>query len=476
LPCPRGLPWLGNALQIDAGQFHLTLENWARDLGSMYRFRVGRREALVIADAAVIGSLLRDRPDAIRRPTHTSRILNELGTVGVFVAEGEEWRKQRKLVMRALTPEMVKNFFPTLAAMTERLRLRWQTAISDGRPVDLLRDLKAYTLDVTIALAMGQDINTLEHDANPLQRDVETVFNRIARRLTKPVAYWRYFKLPADRAAEASAARIGEAVAGFISQTRARLAANPDLRSKPTNLLEALVAARDEPDSGFTDTNVIGNAITMVFAGEDTTSNTIAWLLDFVAREPRVVALLAAEADAVLAGNAESAWDTVLRRFAALEEFPYLDATMNEAMRLKPVAPFMGLETNRAMMIGDVSVEKGQVMMALLRQAGRLEAEFPDLDAFRPERWLEAGKLSKKDDPARKLFPFGGGQRFCPGRYLAMAEIKMVVSMVARNFQLEYDAGAPPVKELFTFTMTPSALPVRLTPRAVVEQAAAQTA
>lgn len=468
LPSPPGLPLLGNAFQLNPVQFHRTLEQWARQLGAMYRFRIGPAQVMVIADATIIGDLLRERPEGLRRPSRDARILGEFGTTGVFSAEGEEWRRQRKLVMRALTPEMVRNFFPTLAAMTGRLRRRWQSAIDSGRTVDLLRDLKAYTLDVTIALAMGQDINTLERDDNPLQRDVETLFHRIGRRITTPIPYWRYFKLPADRAAEASAARVNAAVAGFIEETRSKLAANPPLKQKPTNLLEALVAARDEPESGFTDSNVAGNAVTMVFAGEDTTSNTIAWLLNFVARDPRVTGRLAAEADAAIAGDADGGG--VLQRFAALDEFPYLDAAMSEAMRLKPVAPIIGLEANHAMTVGDVTVEQGQLMIMLTREAGRSPAEFPELDAFRPERWLAASALPKRDDPARKLFPFGGGQRFCPGRYLAMAEIKMVVSMVAHNFELVSEPGAAPVREQFTFTMTPSALPVRLAPRPAISR------
>ena len=465
LPCPPGIPLVGNALQINSTQFHLTLERWARAQGPIYRFRVGHRNIMVISDLELIGNLLRDRPDAIRRPSRDSRLIGELGSTGVFIAEGADWRKQRKLVMRALTPEMVRNFFPTLAAMTERLRLHWQAAIREGRRVDLLRDLRAYTLDVTMALAMGQDSNTLEHDDNPLQRDAEFVFNRIGRRLLMPFAYWRYFKLKADRHAEASAARIRDAVGGFIAQARARLAANPELREKPANLMDALVCARDEPESGFTDEMVVGNAITMVFAGEDTTSNTIAWLLDFVSRDAEVARRLAAEADAVLHADAEAGSGRVLRRFAALDKFSYLDAATNEAMRLKPVAPIMGMEPNHDMVVGDIIVEKGQLMIALLREAARLPAEFPEINAFRPERWLSASALPKKDHPTRKLFPFGGGQRLCPGRFLALAEIKMVVSMIMRNFAVAPERGAPPVQELFTFTMNPSALPLTLTLR-----------
>ena len=136
LPGPRGLPMIGNVLQIDSMRFHQTLEGWAREFGPMYRFRGGPRELVVVSDPAIIGTLLRDRPDAMRRTSRSARAFEELGTTGVFNAEGEDWRRQRKLVMRALTPEVIRNFFPTLVGLTERLLARswrprqasWRTA------------------------------------------------------------------------------------------------------------------------------------------------------------------------------------------------------------------------------------------------------------------------------------------------------------------------------------------------------------
>ena len=456
LPGPKAVPIFGNMLQIESLRFHQFLENWAREFGTMYKLKMGHKFIMVISDHVLIANLLRDRPDALRRTTRTSRLLSEMGTTGVFTDEGDEWRKQRKLVMRGLTPEVIRRFFPTMINMTERLRLRWKDAVKSGKPVDVLRDLKAYALDITIGLAMGQDINALENDDNLLQRDIEGIFYRIARRLTSPIAYWRYFKLPVDRAADASVERISQAVRGFIAQTRKNLEVHPERRSKPSNMLEALLVARDEPDSGFIDEHVIGNAVTMVFAGEDTTSNTIAWLLHFLARDPQAANLIAEESDKILASH------LVLQEFAGLEQFPYLDAATNEAMRIKPVAPLMGLETNKEMLIGDVLVPPGTPMLACLRHSGQLAGEFVEPETFRPARWLGADQALANDSPTRKLFPFGGGPRFCPGRFLAMAEVRMVTTMIARNFTLSYDQNALPVEELFTFTMTPSALPIKL--------------
>lgn len=468
LPGPKGAPLLGNAAQLDPSRFHRTLENWAREFGPIYRFSIMRRLSLAVSEHDLVAEMLRDRPELLRRSSYGSDIVAETAMPGLFTAEGEEWRRQRKLVMHTLTPEVVHRFFPRLAAMTERLRRRWQLALAAGLQVDVLRDLKAYTLDVTIALSMGQDINALEHEDNPMQRDIEFLFNRIARRLVSPFAYWRKVKLPVDREAVDALARIQHAIAGFIAETRTRIAAQPELRLRPSNMLEAMVCARDEPDSGFDDRAVIGNAIIMVFAGEDTTSNSIAWLLNFLLFDRQAATAAAAEADRVLGGAA------VLHDYSLLEQLPYIDAATREAMRLKPVAPVLVMEPNVDLALGDLLVPAGTEVFLLTRRSAERSCALEQAQAFRPQRWLDVGAAPVHEtthaggpgaDPARKLFPFGGGPRFCPGRYLAMTEIRMVMSMLMRNFSIEPIAGAPEVEERFTFTMTPSALPLRLRSR-----------
>ena len=280
LPGPRALPLLGNLHQIKRGQFHLTMEKWSQEFGPYYQMRVGRKTWLVLSDPAAYASILRDRPDGFSRLSSTVRGSEEIRVRGVFIAQGEEWRKQRKLVMRALTADVVQRFFPQMQSMVERLRRRWEGQVKAGQPVNLLRDLKSFTLDITIALAFGQDINTLENPSNPLQHDIDTVFRRMAQRLTSPIKYWKYLRLPADHATDAACDRIAVAIDGFIAQTRQLLQDEPERKLKPSNLLEALVLARDEAGSEFTDEHVSGNAMTMVFAGEDTTSNSIAWMID----------------------------------------------------------------------------------------------------------------------------------------------------------------------------------------------------
>src|SRR5471030_3231221 len=124
LPGPKGRPIMGSARDINSTRFHQVLENWGREFGALYKFSVLRRTLVVTSDRDVIATLLRDRPDVMRRSSRTSRMLEEAGTKGLFTAEGEQWRRERKLAMRALTPEVIHNFFPKLRALTERLRRR----------------------------------------------------------------------------------------------------------------------------------------------------------------------------------------------------------------------------------------------------------------------------------------------------------------------------------------------------------------
>ena len=106
LPCPSGLPLLGNMLQIKPDSMHRILEDWARELGPIYRVRIGRRRSfLVVSDHEVFRTALRDRPDGYRRPPLSGDLVREMGfDVGVFSANGDKWRRQRRMVMAGFDP------------------------------------------------------------------------------------------------------------------------------------------------------------------------------------------------------------------------------------------------------------------------------------------------------------------------------------------------------------------------------------
>ncbi len=457
LPGPRPWPLVGNLPQIDRESFHRSVEEGVARWGPMFRLRMGRVKVMVITERAQMLAILRDRPQNWRRGARLSEMLSALGPRGVFAAEGDDWRRQRKLVTRGLNPEVIRKFHPTLAGQCARLVERWRRLAAGGRSPDLLRDLKAMTLDVTVALAMGHDVDTVEHPDDPLPMDIHLLFQRIGRRLRTPIPYWHWFALATDRAADAAFARVLAAVTGFVARARERLDADPALRARPANLMQAFVAARDEPDSEVTDAEVIGNALTMVFAGEDTTSSTLAWAVNLLAGHPEVAARLREEVDAVL-GAARVPEDP-----AWLDRLVYTEAVVHETLRLKPAAPLVAAQSGEERVVGDVRVPPGVLVMMATRSLGMRSEEFDRPSEFRPERWL--GQLDVASDAQRKILPFGAGPRLCPGRYLALVEAKTVLAAIVRNFRLEPQPGAAPVRELYTFTMNPSHVPVRLVPR-----------
>jgi cytochrome P450 len=436
---------------------HLQLEDWARRYGTPYRLRLIGRNMLVVADATMITEALRARPWTFRRARPVQSVFREMGIAGVFSAEGATWERQRRLVMRAFDPAHLKRYFPSLVTVTARLRRRWEKAAATGAVLDIQAELMRYTVDVTAGLAFGADINTIDGGEDVIQRHLENIFPMVNRRTTAPFPYWRHVRLPADRALERDLAAARHAVEGFIAQARTRLAADAGLRERPGNLIEALLAARDAPGSEFSDADVSGNVFTALLAGEDTTANTLAWLCYYLGEEPAAQDALHAEAASTLGAAPQ------VDAFEQLNALPYTEAATREAMRLRPVAPVLSFEALEDTQLGGYALGAGDIVGALMRLPGMDPMLLDAPETFRPERWLAADD-ARLTAAKKALMPFGGGPRFCPGRYLALAEIKMVTSMLARNFRIVREPGA--VGERYQLSMMPTNLRVRLQSRA----------
>lgn len=470
LPGPKGLPLLGNLLQLDLKQLHRTLERWCDEFGTLCVFKLGRRPVVVVADPEQMQPILKGRPKLYRRLDTIESVFREMGIEGVFSVEGAAWQRQRRMTVHALDASHLREFLPTLTKVTERLRNRWNRAADAGATVDLQQDLMRYTVDVTTNLAFGYDMNTLESDGDVIQHHLERILPMINRRINAPIAWWRHFKLPDDRALDRSMAAIRETISGFVRQARARLEADPRLAAQPTNLLEAMLAARDEEGAAFTDEEVYGNVITMLLAGEDTTANTLAWMMHFITEHPDAQSRMLAETEHVVGASG------TLHRLEDVAKLAWIDAVANEAMRLKPVAPIIFLEALADVEIGDVALPKGTALFLLTMHAGLQDKHFADADEFRPQRWIDAAAAPSSAHDPKAFLPFGAGPRFCPGRQLAMVEIKTVMAMFCASFEITKTQPAEPVRELFSFTMMPENLFVKLRRRAVPQRAAPASA
>ncbi|WP_158753535.1 cytochrome P450 [Dyella sp. S184] len=460
LPCPKGRWFFGNSLELRGRQSHLTVAKWIREFGPFFRFDTMGTQLVVIADRDTADSILRDRPAGFRRSKGTKVVMNELSIGGVLTAEGDDWRRQRKLVMGGLSFEVVRNFFPTMVFMTERLMQRWKAALAEGRAIELHRDMKSLALDIIMGVATGHDLNTVGDDEKLLVDNIDSMMKRLEQRLVAIFPHWRHFKLPVDREVDRSIANVKQTLMAIIENTRERMREQPDLHQKPGNMLEAMIASSDNPESGFTEHELISNAILNVIGGEDTTANTLAWMINLLAENSAAAAALTSEVDMVL-GDAAVAAD-----WEQMKQLPYLEAAHSETQRLRAVAPLIGVVSNEDCVVAGIFIPKDTPIIVSTTGEGMDETYFPQHEQFKLERWIFEQKPHKEDDPARKLFPFGGGPRMCPGRFLALTQIKLVISMIMHNFELELEADAPPVEQVMNFFIGPSAVPVRLKLRA----------
>jgi len=459
LPGPRGLPWLGNLLQIERERLHQQAEAWAEEYGEAYRLAIGDQQFVVLSNPEVVAAVLRDRPDGFARSTRLGEIARDFGFDGLFTANGEAWRRQRPMVMAGLDPTHIKTFFPTMVRVTERLRGRWVRAATSGRAIDLQADLMRYTVDVTAGLVFGTDINTVESGQEVIQQHLDEILPALFRRLMSPFPYWRWVTLPQERDLASHLGALDTAVRGFIDAARRRLAEQPGLRERPSNLLEAMLAEREREGSALSDADVSGNALTMLLAGEDTTANTLAWLIWLLNENLPAMLRARAEVQTVLGGEGHPTQHEQLARC------DYLEACIHETMRLKPVAPIIILQAVRDRELAGVALPAGTLVMCLMRQGAMAEANFPDAKAFLPERWLAGAGPAQAGSGARRVaMPFGAGPRICPGRYLAMAEMKMVTAMLLASFRIDaVDApGGKVAEERLSFTMSPVGLRMRL--------------
>ncbi len=466
LPGPRALPLVGSLFQIERRRLHQNVEAWGRQFGPFFRLKLGKRTLLVVSDHEALNAALKDRPDGFRRTRLLEVIGLEMGLQpGVFGANGDAWRRQRRMVMAGFDPTHVKAYFPSLQKVAQRLRGRWQRAARAGTALELQPELMRFTVDAIAGLAFGADINTLESDEEVIQQHLDKIFPALYKRLFSLVPIWRFIRLPADRQLERSVAAVNAAIAGFITQARARLAADPARRERPPNLLEAMIVAADAGDSGpggsVSDREVAGNVMTMLLAGEDTTANTLAWMIYLLHRHPEALQRAQQEVRA-LAGDSAA---FTPEQMGALD---FVEACAHETMRLKPVAPFQVIEALRETVVGSVRVPAGTGVWCLMRGDSVSEQHFPNPTAFEPQRWLADGSPGQAASSSKRVsMPFGAGPRVCPGRYLAMLEIKMAMATLLAHFDIvgvTTPDGGEAVEQM-AFTMMPVGLRMTLRER-----------
>jgi cytochrome P450 len=234
------------------------------------------------------------------------------------------------------------------------------------------------------------------------------------RLLRGPGSPWR--KMASSRAI------LDEIVFGEITRRHA----NPDPERR--DILSLLVGARGEGGEAFTDREIRDQVMTLMFAGHDTSTSTLTFMLHELARHPEVTKRLREEQDRVLGGAAPTAMQ--LER-----EMPYLDMVLDEVLRLYPPAWIGPRRATAEFEFGGYTVPKGAYVNYCSWASHRIPEFFPEPEAFIPERFTRERKAAL---PRGAYVPFGGGSRICIGKRFGQTEVKLVATKLLQ--QLDIDA------------------------------------
>ena len=294
-----------------------------------------------------------------------------------------------------------------VAALAEAELDRWQP----GRALRTQPRMQELTLDVILRVVLGApdpELRAAIRDALDMTTSLpRLVALSLAPRGSPP---WRPF--------ERAVARVDAHLRAAI---RARKnAAAPPGSVQPPAVIDELIAA------GASEDELRDQVVTLLAAGHETTAGSLAWALERLARHPRVVARLREGEDA------------------------YLEATVKEVLRLRPVLSITPRKVIEPFEAGKWTLPPGVHVTPCIYLAHRRPELWPEPTAFRPERFLEGAPAPYS------WLPFGGGVRRCAGAAFATMELHEVLRAVVRRFDLRPDRPAGERMRRRGVTLTPS--------------------
>ncbi|MBJ7348674.1 MAG: cytochrome P450, partial [Thermoleophilaceae bacterium] len=349
--------------------------------------------------------------DLVPSLTAESPLKPIVGPNSVLTANGPQHLRQRRLLLPAFHGDAIDNYVRMITEVTEREIETWPL----NKPFQLAPRMQAITLEVIMAGILGVD-------GRPQKGTPEYGLSRAIRGLSKAST------LPIAQLAElmnfGNDEPVGltkRAVAILDRYTYAIIAQRrtADDLDERNDILSMIMRARTEEDEPMTDHELRDELLTLILAGFETTANTLAWTWERLVRNP-------------------VAYDQLRHAVRTdTEADEWVEMTIQEAMRSRPVIPIIGRRVQQPWQLGEYAVPaQTPIVMSILLVHHR-EDLYPDPFAFRPERWIG------HKPGTYEWIPFGGGTRRCVGASLALAELRVVLKTMTRRLDLEADRPEP---------------------------------
>jgi cytochrome P450 len=364
------------------------------------------------------------RNDNFERKSSTMRhMLEPLIGDGLFISEGETWRKRRRIVSPIVHSTRLGEIAPVMTETVRDMGERW-TLLPEGTMIDALAEMAQLTAEIICRSIFGRELGR-ERSREVVEgfSDFQRAVSRIDFLSLLGLPDW----LPRPRRLSMYRAvgRIHRVIDDIIMGYRGRVA------SEHVSLIGRLIDARD-PDTGEAlDLTAVRNEAVVIFmAGHETTANTLAFVWFLLSQSPHAEARLHHEIDSVLGDRLPS--------LADVPKLSYTRAIIEETLRLYPPIPVLAREAIQDETVGGYRIRKGSIIAVVPWLLHRKRKLWDKPDHFIPERFLD-----ETGPPPDKwtYVPFSIGPRVCPGMTFGLTEAILCVAMLARRFRLRLQAG-----------------------------------
>ena len=321
--------------------------------------------------------------------------------------------EQRKQAMRnqSLRDSFMRGHAEKIAAEVQRATASW----ADTGEIDLMDFFAELTLYTSTACLIGPQFR------DELGPEYTRIFMDLERG-TDALAYVNpYLPIPALRARD----RARRELAGHIEAVFARRAQSDE---QYTDLFQILHGLRDERGvRRYTDDQITGMFISMMFAGHHTTSVVSAWGILDLLLNPNWLSRVVGELDSIYADGRDVSYQ-------ALREIPLLECALKESLRLHPPLVILMRKVLHDFHYKDWTIPAGYLAATSPAISGRMPEHFPRPERYEPERY-QAGRTEDRQTFA--YLPFGAGRHRCVGAAFAMMQLKAIFSILLRRFEFE---------------------------------------
>ena len=427
---PPSLPGgglFGHTVEFQQAPLEFTIEagRQARSHGDVACWRVGPYRWWLLNDPKHISEVLVAGASGFHKPKLVKRLWRHFLGLGLLSLEDEAWKQEHRMVRPAFHKERIDAYAVTMVRYTEEMLAEW----TEGQRREMSVEMAALTLRIVAQTLFAADV---KGDARKVGECMAVISDKLVEHINKPLPVPKWWPSKGNRAKHRAIADMEAVLLRVIEDRRATGEDRGDL-------LSSLVFARDEAGQGLSDRQLRDEAMTLFFAGHETTAGALVWMWYLLATHPEVTARLREELVRVVGP------DPAARpiRVADLAELPYLGQVVKESMRRLPsVWSLMRSPTSPWPVPGTPYViPAGDVIFISPYVTQNDERWFPDPERFDPERFTPEAEAAL---PKGAYFPFAAGPRMCLGKNFAVMEARLILGTLVRHLEPNVPEGFTP--------------------------------